>query len=413
MTQRPFRSIASVLIRRTIVLAVLCMLAVFAVQSWVLRTQYEKQLESVISDVANTSVPLVAAALWDIETQAVQAQLEFIAKKPEIGHVRLQASGGQSFTAGDPTRDRHGAARHITVYAPHGPQALGVLSLSGNPDYLQRVLLSEGLRILLGYSTLTAGICVLIAFMLKQLLQKPLSTVVGFAHGVSPQQPAATLRLNRPPRRYSDEIDLLEQGVTTLQSALQEHIHNLDGLVTERTSQLERLLAEIRHLSVTDALTGTFNRRALQEKLPAEIERAERYGRPLSVIFMDIDHFKQFNDVHGHALGDEVLRSTASQVSAALRHGVDWVARYGGEEFVVVLPETGLEAAMATAYRLCQALPQHPVLTTATHGPVHISASFGVTAYRSGENASTLLSRADAWVYEAKSAGRQQVVGRG
>ena len=84
MTARPFRSIASVLIQRTIVLAVLCMVVFFCVQSWLLRSEHQRQFEAVMSDVANTSVPLLAAALWDIETQAVQAQLQFIAKKPSL-----------------------------------------------------------------------------------------------------------------------------------------------------------------------------------------------------------------------------------------------------------------------------------------------------------------------------------------
>lgn len=413
MPARPFRSIASVLIHRTLVLAVLWMLAVFAVQSWLLHAAHQKQFESLMDDLGNTSVPLLAAALWDIETQAVQAQMQFIAKKPEIGFARLQATGGQTFEAGSPALATQGVVRNITIYAPHGSQSLGVLQLSGNPHYLQQGLMAEALRIFLGYSTLTAGICALIAFMLKQLLQKPLSTVAGFASALSPERLTTPLRLNRPTQRHSDEIDLLEQGVVKLQSALHDHIHNLDGLVTERTAQLERLLEQIRQLSVTDSLTGTFNRRALQDRLPEEMERAQRYSRPLSVVFMDVDHFKQFNDTHGHALGDEVLRSAAQHVAASLRHGVDWMARYGGEEFVLVLPETDLEAAVAIAHRLCSALPLHAVRKPEGDGWVHISASFGVTAYRPGEAAAALLSRADGLVYQAKSAGRQQVVGSG
>ena len=422
MPQRPFRSIASVLIRRTIVLAVLCMLLVFGVQSWLLRAQHQKQFEMAINDVANTSVPLLAVALWDIETQAIAAQLQRIAQKPEIGYARLQAAGGQRFEAGNPALLAQGVSRQIVIPPPQpaqGAPALGVLELTGNPDYLWQGLRAEGLRILLGYSLLTAGICALMAFMLKQLLQKPLSTVAEFANDVCPRHLTTPLRLNRPPQAHSDEIDQLETGVIKLQTALQQHIHNLDDLVAERTEQLERLLEEIRHLSVTDGLTGTFNRRALQDRLPAEIDRAQRYGRALSVIFMDIDHFKQFNDTHGHALGDEVLRNAASHVSASLRHGVDWVARYGGEEFVVVLPETELDAAMATAQRLCRSLPEQPLESArmarpagGSVPPLSISASFGVTAYRAGENTSALLARADALVYEAKSRGRQQVVGR-
>ena len=199
MTARPFRSIASVLIQRTIVLAVLCMVVFFCVQSWLLRSEHQRQFEAVMSDVANTSVPLLAAALWDIETQAVQAQLQFIAKKPAIGFARLQAAGGQVFEAGNSELAQQEAVRSITIYAPHCTQALGVLHLSGNPQYLWQGLQAEALRILLGYSALTASICALIAFMLKQLLQKPLSTVAGFASELTPHQLTTPLRLNRAP----------------------------------------------------------------------------------------------------------------------------------------------------------------------------------------------------------------------
>ena len=122
MTARPFRSIASVLIQRTIVLAVLCMVAVFLVQSWLLRSEHQRQFEAVMNDVANTSVPVLAAALWDIETQAVQAQLQFIAKKPAIGFARLQAAGGQVFEAGNSELEQQEAIRSITIYAPTAPR---------------------------------------------------------------------------------------------------------------------------------------------------------------------------------------------------------------------------------------------------------------------------------------------------
>lgn len=122
MPQRPFRSIASVLIRRTIVLAVLCMLLVFGVQSWLLRAQHQKQFEMAINDVANTSVPLLAVALWDIETQAIAAQLQRIAQKPEIGYARLQAAGGQRFEAGNPALLAQGCRARLPSCHPSPPR---------------------------------------------------------------------------------------------------------------------------------------------------------------------------------------------------------------------------------------------------------------------------------------------------
>ena len=194
-----------------------------------------------------------------------------------------------------------------------------------------------------------------------------------------------------------------------LQTALHEHIHNLDDLVNERTAQLEKLLEEIRHLSVTDGLTGCYNRRALQDKLPEEIERAQRYHRPLAVVFMDIDHFKQFNDRHGHQLGDEVLRSAAKHVAGTLRQGVDWIARYGGEEFLVVLPGIDLEGARLLAQQLCAAVQAAPCIWG--HESIFVTVSIGVLGGRlqPQDHWSLLLQAADQALYRAKANGRNRV----
>ena len=122
-----------------------------------------------------------------------------------------------------------------------------------------------------------------------------------------------------------------------------------------RIVQLERSLRaatqRAERLSVTDALTGAFNRRYLIDRLGQEIVRAARYHRALSIMLCDIDHFKLINDAHGHQAGDDVLRSFARTLTSRLRL-VDWMARYGGEEFLVVLPKTTLEGATTVA-RVC------------------------------------------------------------
>ncbi len=95
-----------------------------------------------------------------------------------------------------------------------------------------------------------------------------------------------------------------------------------------------------RILSITDALTGAYNRRYLMEQLPREVERCRRYAYPLSVLMCDLDHFKQINDQRGHAAGDDVLQQFAARAQKSIRSNSDWIARYGGEEFLIVLPET-------------------------------------------------------------------------
>src|ERR1700728_4572714 len=118
-----------------------------------------------------------------------------------------------------------------------------------------------------------------------------------------------------------------------------------------------------RILSITDALTGAFNRRYLMEQLPREVERCRRYANPLSVIMCDIDHFKQVNDVRGHASGDEVLQQFAARIQKSIRTQCDWLARLGGEEFLIVLPETDYEGAVCAAEKIRNIVVESPFMT--------------------------------------------------
>ena len=136
--------------------------------------------------------------------------------------------------------------------------------------------------------------------------------------------------------------------------------------------------AQIQQMSVTDPLTGAYNRRYLNEHLLIEIERAHRHSRPLGLVMADLDRFKQINDRHGHLVGDDVLRAFVKRVRAIIRPSSDWMARYGGEEFALVLAESDLDASHAAAERFRRDCAQHPLDTRA--GPLTITASFGVAA---------------------------------
>jgi two-component system, cell cycle response regulator len=163
---------------------------------------------------------------------------------------------------------------------------------------------------------------------------------------------------------------------------------------------------ETRRLSVTDALTGAGNFRHLSTTLAREVERATRFNRPLSVVMLDLDHFKTVNDTHGHVFGDAVLREFARRLQDCLRE-VDTVARYGGEEFTVVLPETGSDGAGAVAARIVQAIRSQPFTVGALSAEVTVSA--GVASFPDhGRTASEILRAADSALYVAKSAGRDR-----
>ena len=168
-------------------------------------------------------------------------------------------------------------------------------------------------------------------------------------------------------------------------------------------SDLKRVEEELRALSVTDSLTGIHNRRYFQQRLKAELERAQRDRQDLAVIMLDIDHFKRINDQHGHAVGDHVLQSLCQRIGHRLRR-TDVFCRLGGEEFMVLCPGSNAEQARTLALELWQGLRSTPV-----DGVGVVTASFGVAGWRPGEGADALLLRADSGVYAAKQAGRDRV----
>lgn len=165
----------------------------------------------------------------------------------------------------------------------------------------------------------------------------------------------------------------------------------------------------LQHQSIRDALTGLFNRRYLEEALQQEIARAQRNQYATAVVMVDVDHFKRFNDTHGHDAGDYVLQTLGKVLRDNIRES-DVACRYGGEELTLVFPETTLEAAVARAEDLRQTIHQ---LTIHYNGTLleGLSASFGVAAFPShGTTGPALLQAADVALYRAKQAGRNQVV---
>lgn len=166
-----------------------------------------------------------------------------------------------------------------------------------------------------------------------------------------------------------------------------------------------------RILSVTDALTGAFNRRYMMDQLPRELERCRRYGIPLSVIMCDVDHFKQVNDRYGHAAGDDVLQQFTARIQRAIRSLSDWLARLGGEEFLVVLPDTAHAGALKVAEKIREVVSTAPFMTRA--GDVPVTASFGVAStFEQGPDLAlkveTLLRTADECLYGSKQNGRNR-----
>lgn len=166
----------------------------------------------------------------------------------------------------------------------------------------------------------------------------------------------------------------------------------------------------LQRLSVTDALTGIFNREFLGRQLPEHLREAEKGQYPISIVMVDVDHFKSINDQYGHLVGDEVLKSVANCIGNAIRAD-DYVVRYGGEEFLVVLPRADVGRAWEIGERIRRQISEEQNLSQRTTVPVTISAGVAEHHYleSSAETAEALVLRADEALYLAKTRGRNRV----
>ncbi len=218
-----------------------------------------------------------------------------------------------------------------------------------------------------------------------------------------------------------DELATIGQAVQAMRETIREREcelaearASLERRVAERTQELakeievrKRYERHLRDIATHDPLTGLANRRAFDERTAEEIGRANRYGRPLALVMVDVDHFKRINDTYGHPVGDEVLQ-TISAVLGSHRRANDLAARVGGEEFALLLPETEAEEARVVAERLRAAVEQQHILTRA--GVVQVTISAGVSAWTGDiRTSSAFLASVDAALYQAKNGGRNQV----
>ncbi|MGY6277569.1 GGDEF domain-containing protein [Methylomonas sp. MgM2] len=204
------------------------------------------------------------------------------------------------------------------------------------------------------------------------------------------EQQLGELKLTRSQRFSKVELDMLESLLCCL-------IYPLRNAT---------LFQQALQQAYTDPLTQTHNRAAFNDMLAREIKRANRCNQPLSIIFVDIDHFKLINDEHGHHCGDLALASVAGKIKDSVRAS-DFVFRYGGEEFVVLLTDTNQDDAAIIAERIRTSVESH----TLAYGMavLNITVSLGVSALKSGDDMPALLKRADDAMYKAKQAGRNRV----
>ena len=202
--------------------------------------------------------------------------------------------------------------------------------------------------------------------------------------------------------RLLEETRRMQDANVALESQLQSSREDIQAL--------QRDLDDVRREALLDPLTKIFNRKHFDEGLVRAFTEAKTSGQPMSLMLLDIDHFKRFNDTWGHQTGDQVLRLVAMTLKSNIK-GKDIAARYGGEEFAAILPDTDLEGAVILADNIRKAVQAKELLKRSTNEKLgRITASFGVAAYRKDDTPSSLIERADRGLYAAKHAGRNRVV---
>ncbi len=192
-----------------------------------------------------------------------------------------------------------------------------------------------------------------------------------------------------------------------------ETVQALEIFANQAVTAIEnaRRYSDAREQSIRDGLTGAYNHRHFQESLQREVGRAERQGRTLSVLLLDIDDFKAVNDRYGHPVGDAILERIVAEIRSEVRGDMDLVARYGGEEFAVILPETPIEVAAEVAERIRRRIDERLFRPPEAEDVIRVTVSIGLAAYpNDASNKKELIERADAALYRAKRGGKNAVV---
>lgn len=205
----------------------------------------------------------------------------------------------------------------------------------------------------------------------------------------------------------------LISGILEITHDMREKNKRLEEKLQTSSSEISQLkgnLEEVRCEAMTDALTGIPNRKQFDIQLSREVAEAAENGGELSLLMIDIDYFKKFNDTYGHLVGDQVLRLLGAILTSCVK-GRDTAARYGGEEFAVILPDTNLDGALAVGKGICAQVGEKKVLNKKTGEDFgQVTISVGVGTFKNGEPLVELIARADGALYQAKEQGRNRVV---
>lgn len=247
MNMEPIRPITSTLIRRTLGWALLCALVIGSLQAWLTYESVQSSFKRAVRDVADTHVPLLSLAVWDIEPRTIQRQINLVLESPHIGYVMLKVSTGQVFE-GAKSADRARATPFIfNIPPPNRTEgSLGTLELVADMQALYREVLHSVALVLLQCLVLTALVLGMVVTILRRDLERPMRRLADFVTSLKADNLTVPLKLGRAPGHAYDEIDLVVDGFKTLQASIHRHISTLDAEVLERTRQLEAALASLK-----------------------------------------------------------------------------------------------------------------------------------------------------------------------
>jgi diguanylate cyclase len=210
-----------------------------------------------------------------------------------------------------------------------------------------------------------------------------------------------------------DSLRSIVEALVATTNDMKNANQDLERRLTSSREEINRLnddLAQIRTESLTDPLTALGNRKQFDEQLDITLAEASERNEPLSLMMVDIDHFKAFNDTWGHLTGDQVLRLVASSMKQNVK-GRDIAVRYGGEEFAIILPNTVLRSAVTVAEHIRRAVMAKELMKRSTGQNLgRVTISVGVATWHRGDTAQSLIARADACLYAAKNSGRNRVI---
>ncbi|MDK8465542.1 diguanylate cyclase [Marinobacter sp. SS13-12] len=372
------------------------------------RAETREDMERLLNLVEGSAAEAAFQLNPDLANQVVEGlynyrSVRYVSLRDDFGRVLMEKGDASSEQAGVLLQALFGDVTHYqksldySVSRTPEPLPVGQLRLVLSAASIGESYVQRGRRLFLLGIVEALSIAVLVVLVFHFLITRPLLSIYRAIAAVSLKQPGRWPRPNTPHSRR-DELGRLVRELDNLMQAFQKGLDQRDAL---------------HQISTIDGLTGIPNRRFFDDFLEKCWYQAADLSQPLSLIFIDIDYFKPFNDNYGHAVGDDCLRSVARALSGALTRPTDIVARYGGEEFVCVLPGTDLDGARAVAQRIRHDVNALAIPHSHSEAAPYVTVSMGVAGAVPGDNEVDmirLLEIADHRLYLAKDQGRNRCV---